>query len=87
LPPVSLQGWAIVGWLAAVNTALAFLLWNSALQTLSAVESSMINNTMLVQIAVLSWLFLGERLTLGNVAGLIIATVGVLIVQVTRTPR
>jgi drug/metabolite transporter (DMT)-like permease len=84
LSPLSLSGWAIVIWLAVVNTALAFTLWNQTLRVLSAVESSIINNTMLIQIAVLAWLFLGERLSLRNVAGLILALVGTLVVQVTR---
>ncbi len=83
LPPLSRTGWAIVGWLAVVNTALAFTLWNITLRTLTAVESSIINNTMLVQIAVLAWLFLGEQLDLNDVIGLFLATVGVLIVQIT----
>ncbi len=82
LPPLSQSDWAIVGWLAIVNTALAFTLWNSTLRSLTAVESSVINNTMLVQIAVLAWLFLGERLEANNVAGLLLAMVGVLIVQI-----
>jgi drug/metabolite transporter (DMT)-like permease len=81
LPPLSRSGWAVIGWLAVVNTALAFTLWNSSLRILSATESSMINNTMLVQIAVLAWLFLGERLSLSNVAGLILAALGALLVQ------
>jgi drug/metabolite transporter (DMT)-like permease len=81
LPPLSRSGWAVIGWLAVVNTALAFTLWNSSLRILSATESSMINNTMLVQIAVLAWLFLGERLSLSNVAGLILAAIGALLVQ------
>jgi len=80
-PPISPTGWAIIVWLAVVNTALAFTLWNRTLRILSAVESSIINNTMLVQISVLAWLFLGERLALHNVAGLVLATVGVLMVQ------
>jgi len=86
LPSLSPTGWAIVVWLAVVNTALAFTLWNRTLQTLSAVESSIINNTMLIQIAVLAWLFLGERLALRDVAVLVLAMVGVLVVQVTRAP-
>ncbi len=86
LPPLSRSGWAVIGWLAVVNTALAFTLWNSSLRILSATESSIINNTMLVQIAVLAWLFLGERLSLGNVAGLILAALGALLVQVARSP-
>ncbi len=84
LPPLAPSGWAVIIWLAVVNTALAFTLWNRTLRVLSAAESSMINNTMLVQIAVLAWLFLGERPGLQNVAGLILAVVGVLIVQMTR---
>jgi drug/metabolite transporter (DMT)-like permease len=61
-----------------VNTALAFTLWNRSLQKLSAVESSMINSTMLVQIALLAWVFLGERLGGGDVVGLMLAVVGIL---------
>jgi len=84
LPPLSLTSWAVIVWLAVINTALAFTLWNKTLRILSAVESSIINNTMLVQIATLAWLFLGERFTLLDVAGLILAMVGVLMVQMTR---
>jgi len=79
LPAISPAGWVIIIWLAVVNTALAFTLWNRSLQKLSAVESSIINNTMLVQIAVLAWLFLGEQLALRDVVGLILATMGILI--------
>lgn len=84
LPALSLQSWAIIGWLAVVNTAFAFTLWNQTLRTLSAVESSIINSTMLVQIALLAWLFLGERLTWQEIAGLALAVVGVLLVQLHR---
>jgi drug/metabolite transporter (DMT)-like permease len=84
LPPLSLTGWAIIVWLAVVNTALAFTLWNRTLRVLSAVESSIINNTMLIQIAVLAWLFLGERLATSDIAGLALAMVGALMVQMTH---
>jgi hypothetical protein len=43
--------------------------WNKSLQTLTAVESSIINSTMLPQIAILAWLLLGETdfgVTIGN---------------------
>ena len=87
LPPLSLLGWVVVAWLAVVNTALAFTLWNRTLRILSAVESSMINNTMLVQIAALAWLFLDEQLALSAVVGLILATVGILIAHLKPTQR
>jgi drug/metabolite transporter (DMT)-like permease len=81
LPLLSLQGWLIVLWLAGVNSALAFTLWNRTLRTLSAVESSVINNTMLFQIALLAWVFLGEALSWQNLAGIILAGIGTLLVQ------
>jgi drug/metabolite transporter (DMT)-like permease len=79
LPSLSPMGWLIIAWLAIVNTALAFTLWNRSLQSLSAVESSVVNNTMLIQIAVLAWLFLGEELALREVLGLILAAAGILL--------
>ncbi|CAN5812327.1 hypothetical protein BH24CHL6_BH24CHL6_02910 [soil metagenome] len=41
----------------------------------------MINNLMLVQIAVLAWIFVGEALGLLEIGGLAIALVGILFVQ------
>lgn len=84
LPTLSLEHWLMIGWLAAVNTALAFTLWNHTLRTLSAVESSIINNTMLIQIAVLAWIFLDEKIGLQDIVALAIAAVGILMVQVRR---
>ena len=63
----------LIAALALVNTALAFTLWNLTLRVLSAAESSVINNTMLIQIAVLAWLFLGESLDGKAIAGLLLA--------------
>ena len=84
LPSLTAQSWAIVGWLAVVNTAVAFTVWNQTLRTLTAVESSVINGTMLVQIALLAWLVLGEPLTPRAVLGLALAGLGTLLVQVRR---
>lgn len=86
LPALKLSSWLIIAWLAVVNTALAFSLWNHTLRTLPAVESSIINNTMLIQIAVLAWLFLDERLTVLQVAGILLAALGALAVQLRRGP-
>jgi drug/metabolite transporter (DMT)-like permease len=76
--------WAIIGWLAVVNTALAFTLWNRTLRVLPAVESSIINNTMLVQVAVLSWLFLDESLGWREIVGIGLSGLGTLLVQIRR---
>ncbi len=86
LPQLTLTHWAIILWLAVVNTALAFTLWNYTLRTLSAMESSIINNTMLFQIAILAWLFLEEPLGWREVLGMVLATLGTLLVQIRRRP-
>ena len=83
-PRLDARGWAIVGWLAVVNTAFAFTLYNRALRHLSAVESSVIVNLMLVLVATLAWIFLGETLAPLQVAGLVIVSASVFIVQVPR---
>jgi drug/metabolite transporter (DMT)-like permease len=81
LPPLELRHWAIVLWLAVVNTAFAFTLWNHTLRTLSAAESSILNGTMLVQVAVLAWLLLDESLTPRQVLGMAAAGAGAVLVQ------
>jgi drug/metabolite transporter (DMT)-like permease len=82
LPRLTWTHWAIVAWLAVVNSALAFTLWNHTLRVLSATESSILNNTMLFQIALLAWLFLGEPLTWPQIAGMVLAGLGTLAVQI-----
>jgi len=81
---VPLSGWGIIAWLGVVNTALAFFLWNHALQRLEAFETSILQNTMLIQIAVLSWVFLGERFTSMKLVAMALVFLGVLIVQLKR---
>jgi drug/metabolite transporter (DMT)-like permease len=81
LPALSLSNWAIIAWLAVVNTAFAFTLWNLTLRTLSAMESSLINSAMLIQIPILAWLFVGETITWREGIALALAGVGILLVQ------
>jgi drug/metabolite transporter (DMT)-like permease len=83
---LDLQNWLLIAWLAVVNTAFAFTLWNHTLRTLSAVESSIINSLMMPQIAVLAFLFLGEALSVKEIVGLILVSLGVIVVQLQRKP-
>jgi drug/metabolite transporter (DMT)-like permease len=87
LPPISLQGWGIVLLLAVVNTAFCFTMWNYVQQTLTAMEASLINSTMVAEVAILTWVFLGESLNVRELFGLAISIVGVLIVQINLQPR
>lgn len=77
-------GWRVVAWLAVVNTALAFTLWNHAQRTLRAVEASLINNTMLAQIALLAFFVLGDPLGAREWCGVALALLSVLAVQLAR---
>ena len=83
---LDLKSWLLIVWLAIVNTAFAFTLWNHTLRTLSAVESSVINSLMMPQIAVLAFVFLGEALNGKEIIGLILVSLGVMIVQVQKKP-
>jgi drug/metabolite transporter (DMT)-like permease len=88
LPLISAQNLLYLLWLAVINTALAFVIWNYTLRTLTAMESSIINGTMLIQIALLAWIFLGEGISLQEIIGMAIATVGAVLVQLrARTIR
>lgn len=84
LPALSLTSWALIIWLAVVNTAFAFTLWNHTLRLLSAIESSMINSTMLVQITLLAWIFLDEWITWQKGLGMLLAGTGALVMQLRR---
>ena len=81
LPPLSLTNIIYLLWLAVINTAFAFTLWNLTLRSLTAMESSIINGTMLIQIAVLAYFFLGESISFKEGTGLIFAAAGALLVQ------
>lgn len=78
---LDVQDILILIWLGVINTAFAFTLWNHALQKITATSASLINSTMLIQIALLSWLFLNESLTLQQIIAVILVFAGVVTVQ------
>jgi len=79
--------WAIIVWLAVVNTALAYTLWNISLQALTAVQSSIINGLMLPQIAILAVLFMSESLSLMQVLGLALVGLAAVVVNLGASTR
>jgi drug/metabolite transporter (DMT)-like permease len=81
LPIINTKNTIYLLWLAVVNTAIAFTIWNYTLRTLTAMESSIINGTMLIQIALLAWIFLGEEITGKEIIGMFIAIIGAILVQ------
>lgn len=87
LPKISLASWGATLWMAVVNTAFAFTLWNYTQRTLLAMETSIINNTMTVQIAFLGWMFSGEGLTMLEIIGIFLVTAGAVLVQLRKFNR
>ena len=85
VPEISFKTFMFLIWLAIVNTAFAFTLWNITLRTLTAMESSIINGTMLIQIAILAWYFLDENISFQEGIGMIIAGVGAVLVQIKKS--
>ena len=81
-PTVTSRAVVSIAWLGVVNTAFAFTLWNRTLQYLSATESSVINNTMLIQIALLAWMFLDEAPDALQVAGILVVSAGTVLATV-----
>ncbi|MFQ5830982.1 MAG: DMT family transporter [Candidatus Methylomirabilia bacterium] len=77
----SLEGWAAVLWLAVVNTALAYFLYNRCLRTLTVLESNVLLSLSPLGTALLASLLLGERVVALQVIGLVVAILGVLLVQ------
>ena len=86
-PALDGRGWAIVTWLAVVNTAFAFTAYNVVLRVLTAVESSVIVNLLPVMVAGMAWIVLDERLAPLQVAGLLLAAGGAAVVQVVGSRR
>lgn len=84
LPNFSLKLVLIISWLAIVNTAFAFTMWNHTMEYLKAYESSIINNTMLPQIAFLAYLFLDERPSMWQWVSLIIIMVSAILVTLVK---
>lgn len=84
LPRASLPVWGLVLWLAAVNTALGYFIYNHALQTLRAFEMNLLLNLSPIWTALMSVVAFAERLTTCQWAAILIVMAGVGLVQVRR---
>jgi len=81
VPSVPAAGWAIVLWLAMANTAVAYVLYNHALRTLTALEMNVLLNLSPLGTALLSALLLREQVTATQWLGIVVLVLGVSAVQ------
>jgi len=84
LPRMPLLGWGVILGLAAINTALAYLLYAHALQHLTATQANVILNLSPLGTALISWPALGERMSLVQYLAIAIIIVGVAMAQMRK---
>jgi drug/metabolite transporter (DMT)-like permease len=81
IPNASLRTWGLVLFLAALNTALGYVLYNHSLQSLQAFEMNVLLNLSPLWTALLGWFLLDETLISLQWAGMFVVLVGVMLVQ------
>jgi uncharacterized membrane protein len=86
-PPLYITNWIVILSLAASIRLLLFTLWTSLCRCSVSVESGVLNNSMLVQIALLSWIFLRDALSIRDWISLLIATAGMVIGKPAKNPN
>jgi drug/metabolite transporter (DMT)-like permease len=78
-------------WLAVVNTAFAYFLYNHALKILTALEMNIVLNMAPLVTALLALIILEESLSIVQLVGMLIMIIGVILVQAkpphTNLPR
>ena len=81
---VPLRVWALVVYMAVVNAALAFVLWNWTYTHLQSFEAALISSTMLVEVAILQWLIMGRTFGGFEILGMGLVMVAVILVQLKK---
>ena len=81
LPGFSIVGLIVVLWLAVVNTAFAYVLYNHSLQVMTAFEMNILMNLAPLITATLAWFFLSERLEPVQIAGVVTVILGIVLVE------
>ena len=87
LPLITWRGFLIVSWLAIINTAIGYMLYNHALQELTALEMNMVMNLSPLFTALMGWILLGETLSLVQIIGMLVVIGGVILVQRSTNPE
>jgi drug/metabolite transporter (DMT)-like permease len=70
-----------MAYLALVNTAFGFALYNHTMKSLGAFEIATFQDSMVIQIGILSAIFLGESITPAMAMGMLLVVFGVVVVQ------
>ena len=71
------QKWQAIAWVGVINSTLPFVLFAYSTLTLTAGMAAILNATAPMWTALIAWLWLGDRLPLARVAGLVVGLGGV----------
>ena len=78
---ISINVLMILLWLGVVNTALAYTIWNHSLKYLKAFQASIIQSMILIEVLILSLIFLNESVNILKLSGILVLTGGVILVN------
>ena len=81
VPTFTWKGLLIVSWLAIINTAIGYMLYNHSLRELTALEMNIVMNLSPLFTALLSWMLLGEYLSTIQFVAMLVMIAGVILVQ------
>ena len=84
IPSASPFTWGLILFLAAINTALGYFLYNHALQVLTAIQMNIILNLTPVWTAIFGFFLLNERLGALQMLAIAIVIIGVMLVQMKK---
>ena len=84
IPSAPLSTWGLILFLAVVNTAIAYVLYNHALQIMTAFQMNIALSLTPVWTAIFGFFLLGERLEALQVLGIAVMIAGVMLVQMKK---
>ena len=84
IPSAPLSTWGLILFLVVVNTAIGYVLYNHALQTLAAFQMNIALNLTPVWTATFGFFLLDERLEALQMLGIAVMIVGVMLVQMRK---
>jgi drug/metabolite transporter (DMT)-like permease len=83
--PIVIEGWknwAIIFYLGIFSIAIGLTVWNNILRVLRSYEASILGASTVIWTALLAIPFLGERLNIYKIIGIILMLVGLVLVQI-----
>lgn len=81
------EAFSLIIILGVFTTAFAYLLWNSIIDKVGTFETTALQNTMTIQVAILGLIFLIEPIWVNMVVGMVMVALGVFLTQIYGIPK